>query len=659
MRRFSWPRARALAFGLVGVGCLTGWAAWALVTARPVEDAGWFTATAMVPGLAVSVLLLARLPGAAVTRLVVIMTGAHLVGLGLQAAAIAVPSHSQPGSGWWVGLLWLGTLPLLPLLLVVFPDGVPRRGPWRLVFAGQLAALVVLAAQVLYSTLAGERRPMALSVVVGVALAGSGVARALSLVALWWRSGGLRRRQLGAFVVVAAVIAGAYLLAAVWFVLTGTSPGGGAVVQNLVFTLVVGGLPVALALAVLQHRLFGIEVVVNRVAVAAFASLLLLAVYSTSAALAAEAFGVGQGFHFESVLPAAFTVLVLAPAYRLARGVVDRAMFGDRDRPDRAVRTLARRLGETLDPEHIPQAVVELSAEALRLPFVALEQCTPSGSVRVATSGSAPASNPVVTLPVQYQGDRLADLLVAPRHGEPRLDERDKMLLSELVAQAGPALYAAKLVRDLADSRERLRQGRLEERAHLRRALHDGLSPTLSGIALAAAAARARDPGNPDVVRLLARIEDEAGSGARTLRALLAGLRPPGLSELGLAQAVEQRTRQLAESAGLPIDVTVEDPLPPVDPRVEQTAYLVVVELLTNAVRHAEASQLSLSLCSQDGDLVADVRDNGRGLGCDFQPGEGLRSAQERLLAEGGELSISRVPAGGTLARLRLPGWRT
>ncbi len=105
--------------------------------------------------------------------------------------------------------------------------------------------------------------------------------------------------------------------------------------------------------------------------------------------------------------------------------------------------------------------------------------------------------------------------------------------------------------------------------------------------------------------------------------------------------------------------MTVEDPLPPVDPRVEQTAYLVVVELLTNAVRHAEASQLSLSLCSQDGDLVADVRDNGRGLGCDFQPGEGLRSAQERLLAEGGELSISRVPAGGTLARLRLPGWRT
>ena len=107
-------------------------------------------------------------------------------------------------------------------------------------------------------------------------------------------------------------------------------------------------------------------------------------------------------------------------------------------------------------------------------------------------------------------------MLVAPRVGQESLNATDQSLLADLAVQAGPALYAGRLVDELVDSRERLRLGRLEERATLRRALHDGMSPTLAGIAIAAAAARVRDPTDPAVQRLLMRIEEEASEGSIT-----------------------------------------------------------------------------------------------------------------------------------------------
>jgi signal transduction histidine kinase len=193
--------------------------------------------------------------------------------------------------------------------------------------------------------------------------------------------------------------------------------------------------------------------------------------------------------------------------------------FGDRDRPDEALRNLAARLGETVDPLEVPQTVVETVARALRLPFVALDRQTSTGPVRAASRGSEPTPGRVVVYPIGYGGERLAALLVAPRAGEDTVTAADRAVLADLAAQAGPALYAGRLAQELADSRERLRQGRLDERAHLRRALHDGVSPTLSGIAIAAAAARGRDPADPAVRRLLTRIEEEAGAGATSLRA--------------------------------------------------------------------------------------------------------------------------------------------
>ena len=137
----------------------------------------------------------------------------------------------------------------------------------------------------------------------------------------------------------------------------------------------------------LRHRLYGIEITVNRLAVATFLSVLLFGVYALTAAIVSAVAG-GQGVQWQPLLAAGVTVAALGPVYRLARSTVDRMMYGDRERPDRVLRTLASNLGETLDPLEVPHTVVNAVADTLRLPFVALDRITPTGRVRAAAAGS-------------------------------------------------------------------------------------------------------------------------------------------------------------------------------------------------------------------------------------------------------------------------------
>lgn len=656
-------RWRAGLVGGLGAALLVTWIVLSPQVAVPADNVGWYVVGVMAPCLLVTVLLVARLPGAAVTRVVTIMTLCHLALVANDAvrgwrAAHGGPPYDHMDPTMWAELIWLGTLPLLPILLVVFPDGVPRSGMWRTVFRAQIIALAALVL-VLVAQTADPPSNWAFPVAVaaGGVLVSTGVVRGASLVRLWWRSDGDRRTQLLPFVIVAGLLAALYGVGGLLLATTGTSRSvGSAVIDGLMYAFIIGGLPIALGVSVLRHRLYGIEIVVNRVAVAAMVSVVLAGVYG-AIVVGASAVAGGGGFRWPSLLAAAMTVAALAPVHRLARAGVDRIMFGDRDRPDRVLRRLALQLGETVDPLEVPPTVVDTVGAALQLPFVALDLEVPGGTVRAASRGSEPVAQRLVTYPIAYGGQPLGELVVAPRAGEDVLAGPDRRVLTHLTAQAGPALYAGRLITELGESRERLRRGRLDERARLRRALHDGISPTLSGIAMAAAAARAREPPDPTVARLLRRIEEEAGSGAGTLSALLAGLRPPGLEELGLVGAIEERAAELVETTGLTVDVRSDGPMPALDPDVEQAAYLITVEAMANVARHAAATHCDVSLANGEGVLRLTVTDDGRGMPSVPREGDGLRSARERAVACGGALTVHTAPGGGVQLSARLPAW--
>lgn len=652
------PRARAV--GLLFVGGLA-YVAWLALAPRvelgPHLEFGWIAMAATVPTLLVSALLTARLPGAAVTRLVTTMTLAHLVTLNFPVVASSLAQVDVPGAAVMsriAEVAWAGTLPLIPLLLTVFPDGWPARGRWRGVANVQVGAVVAVAAATA-SGIAMPELPGIVQVVLigcGAVLFGSAIARAVALTVAWWRSTGDRRRQLTWFTATAGLLVALYLVSG-FMSLTGLATVG--LLEPVIYAADICALPVALGVAVVRHRLYGLDIVVNRGLVWSMLSVVLLGLYGAAAAIAASVSGAPQNIAVSSLVAAIVAGLALGPVHRLAQTTVDRLMYGDRDRPDRVLRRLARQLSETLDAAEVPDRIVATVADALRVPFVALDRAVAHGHTRVAQRGSDSDTAMALAIPLTHAGADLGCLVVAPRHGEAGLASADRRLLEELAAQAGVALHAGRLADDLAESRERLVRGRLEERARLRRSLHEALSPSLSGIALATAAARARLTSDPDVVdHMLGRIEEEARASAAMVQALLEGLRPPGLEELGLLAAVDQRADHMAVLSGLDVVVERAPQLPMLSPDVEEAAYVIVVEALANVARHASATRCFVRVGIDENHLNIEVADDGTGLPPDHRPGVGLFAARERATSVGGSLEITTAGAG-TRLRARLP----
>jgi signal transduction histidine kinase len=133
------------------------------------------------------------------------------------------------------------------------------------------------------------------------------------------------------------------------------------------------------------------------------------------------------------------------------------------------------------------------------------------------------------------------------------------------------------------------------------------------------------------------------------LRELARGLHPAVLHDRGLAPALET----LAARAPLPVSVEGV-PAERLGEPVEAAVYFVVAESLTNAVKHAEASELRVRMDATAGELRVEIADDGRG-GADPGTGTGLRGLADRVEALGGSLALDSPPGSGTVVRAALP----
>jgi len=192
---------------------------------------------------------------------------------------------------------------------------------------------------------------------------------------------------------------------------------------------------------------------------------------------------------------------------------------------------------------------VQTLAAALKLRYVAIAVRSGDGTVIAAEHGQAAAD--LLSLPLEYQSAEVGQLLVGRRrHGEP-VTPRDARLLRDLARQIGPAVHAATLTGDLQRSRMRLVTALEEERRRLRRDLHDGLGPTLAGLALKAGTVA-------DLISLDLETAQRAATGLYgeiratigEIRRLVHGLRPPSIDELALAGAVREMARRHSHPGG-------------------------------------------------------------------------------------------------------------
>jgi signal transduction histidine kinase len=162
---------------------------------------------------------------------------------------------------------------------------------------------------------------------------------------------------------------------------------------------------------------------------------------------------------------------------------------------------------------------------------------------------------------------------------------------------------------ELRTSRRRIMVAADAERRRIARDLHDGAQQriVLVGIEVQRLSRRADDA---ELVRsVAARVGDECRSLVEEFRRLVQGIMPATLQERGLEAAVVA----LAEQMPIPVRVTVVGVLDRMNAEVESTGYFVVAEALTNAVKHADASAVAVTLAVRDGRLEVEVTDDGRG----------------------------------------------
>jgi signal transduction histidine kinase len=263
-------------------------------------------------------------------------------------------------------------------------------------------------------------------------------------------------------------------------------------------------------------------------------------------------------------------------------------------------------------------------------------------------------------VPLLFKGDIVGAFYLTDKEGG--FGDADVDLVRGLAAHAAVVIENARL---FEASRERSIAG---ERSRLARDLHDALTQRLFSLnlTLEAAAATATGADPAPVVEAIQQARGLVDSALAELRTLIFELRPAALEADGLLGALRKHAGLLTRAHGVPVTVTDARPpgSPSPSPAGERELWRVAEEALSNALRHAEASAVTVTVSAEaDGEggdhTVLSVADNGVG----FDPAArsiasrrlGLVSMRERIEAAGGTFEIVSAPGQGTTVRAAVP----
>jgi len=208
-------------------------------------------------------------------------------------------------------------------------------------------------------------------------------------------------------------------------------------------------------------------------------------------------------------------------------------------------------------------------------------------------------------------------------------------------------------LRLLAQRQVRIRE---EERRRLGFDLHDDVCQELVGTGIMVESVRGRLHAiDPEASQKLARVGRHLNELGEHLRLVARELRPMLLHDLGLEDSLRSLAAGMATSAR--ITTRVPTPIPRLGEEIEVAVYRIVQEAITNAVRHADAKEILVSLAAAEGVLTVEVRDDGRGFEVKARRRDalGLVSMEERALAVGGTLRVTSAPSRGTSVVLTCP----
>jgi signal transduction histidine kinase len=412
------------------------------------------------------------------------------------------------------------------------------------------------------------------------------------------------------------------------------------------------GVPVALLVAVVRYRLYDIDALVRRTAVAVLLLGGALAVYAAVVGWAAALLG-GDGGGRASFAGA---VAVACCSPRRSGGCVGRSTgcsTATAPTPTGCSPTSRRGCGGRRRPTRRWWTSWRRWPPGCGCPGWRSSSSCPTGGAcgsRSAGWTSGPARSSWSGRAARRPAHRSA----AHRRGVAR---RARRAPAGRPRRAGRGLGSAlALSSDLARSREQAVSAREEERRRVRRDLHDGLGPQLAGVALLLeSAGNAVGTDDDRARRLLALAREQAEEAVVDVRRLVHGLRPPALDDLGLVGAL----RAAAPEGAPEVEVLAQGELADLPAAVEVAAYRIVQESLLNARKHAGAARAVVRLSADDDALLVEVSDDGCGIAPGAAGGVGLSSMRERAAELGGTCSVVALPEGGSRVTARLPRQRS
>jgi signal transduction histidine kinase len=454
----------------------------------------------------------------------------------------------------------------------------------------------------------------------------SGIGAIAGLVHRWRRGGQIVRQQLLLFATAIAVSV-AFLVVVLLVVVVSTSGGP----PRYVFSLAQLPPPIAVAMATLNHGLYDLRRAANRTLLWVLVTACTAAVYVAVVAAAAAA-SPDRSSWWPPALAAGVAALVLVPLRVRLQRIVHRVVYGRWREPYEVLSSLATHLEAAADVDRLLEAAVEQVSTELDLERVSVRDA--SGAV---VAGATERANH--SIPLQAYNATVGVLSFA--RPERQLSESEQRLVRDLAVHLGGTMHARSLLEDLQRTRERLVLAREEERRRLRRDLHDGIGPALAGLTLKAETARALLSKDAEAAaHQLSELSEEIRATVIDVRRVVEGLRPPALDELGLIGACRQAVDRLTRTSGVRADVQSSTDLAALPAAVEVAAFRIVLEAVTNIVKHAGARRCQVSLTRQGSALVVSIIDDGSGFVDGSGAGHGLSTMRERAEELGGTISV-------------------
>jgi signal transduction histidine kinase len=258
-------------------------------------------------------------------------------------------------------------------------------------------------------------------------------------------------------------------------------------------------------------------------------------------------------------------------------------------------------------------------------------------------------------VPLLVRGRPIGVLIAHDKVGrDQRFSSSDLRLAEQFALRASIAVDLSRRV--ARDALRRVVAGQEIERRRLARELHDETGQALTSILLGLRAVD--EAGNSDdVAKAVADLRELVVATLQDVRRLAVQLRPKALDDFGLVPALERLAQTFSESSGINVELEAQVGDERLPREVETTVYRIVQEALTNVVKHADATEVSILLVRRGSSLAVVLDDNGAG----FDPSAvkpdslGLEGMRERIALHDGRLTVESRPKAGTTLRIEVP----